>query len=238
VRPARSRAPGQVLGCAPRLRRWLLALLLCGAWAPRAEAQQAALLPPREARFEWDGGRRWLFATFSFRDVADATLLRKLRVGLPTTIILTGLLYAQGSEQPIASTLQNCKITWHVWEEMYRVELNRPDQLALARQWSPTLNGVLRRCAQSERLLVAHAGQVQDGRPLVLRGKVLINPISPELLQKIQSWISRPSNTATVSPGSILFSTFTGLFMTRIGEAERVIEFSTLPAIPSGTLGP
>ena len=34
------------------------------------------------------------------------------------------------------------------------------------------------------------------------------------------------------SPGSILFSTFTGLFMTRIGEAERVLEFSTRPVLP------
>jgi hypothetical protein len=204
-----------------------------GTLAPSAAAQELASSGSvRDARFEWDAGRRWLFVTLSFRDVADAAVLRKLTLGLPTTIILTGLLYAQGSDQPLASTLQNCKITWHVWEEMYRVEVNRPDQQAVLRHWSPTLNGVLRRCAQTERLLVAHSGQVQDERPLILRGKVLVNPVSPELLQKIQSWISRPSNTAAASPGSILFSTFTGLFMTRIGEAERVLEFSTRPVLP------
>jgi hypothetical protein len=209
-----------------------LAWLLLG-HASRAGAQEKVEPAPlREARFEWDAPRRWLFVSLSFRDVADAAVLRKLRLGLPTTIILTGLLYAQGSDQPLASTLQNCKITWHVWEEMYRVEVNRPEQPAVVRQWSPTLNGVLRRCAQTEHLLVAHSGQVEDDRPLVLKGKVLVNPISPELLQKIQSWISRPSNTAAASPGSILFSTFTGLFMTRIGEAERVLEFSTRPSVP------
>ena len=72
----------------------------------------------------------------------------------------------------------------------------------------------------------------RDGEPLILRGKVLVNPVSPDLLKKIQSWISRPSNTSAASPGSILFSTFTGLFMTRIGEAERVLEFTTLPVLP------
>jgi hypothetical protein len=199
---------------------------------PSARAQEAAINTPREARFEWDATKRWLFVTVSFRDVADAALLRKLTLGLPTTIILTGLLYVQDSDQPLASTLQNCKITWHVWEEMYRIEVNRPDQQAVLRHWSPTLNGVLRRCAQTERLLIAQQSQVEDNKPLILRGKVLVNPISPELLQKIQSWISRPSNTAAASPGSILFSTFTGLFMTRIGEAERVLEFSTRPSLP------
>jgi hypothetical protein len=219
--------------------RWVRALVaglslalstLCRA-AP-ARAQEAAPTQPREARFEWDASKRWLFVTVSFREVADAALLRKLTLGLPTTIILTGLLYVQGNEQPLASTLQNCKITWHVWEEMYRVEISRPDQQAILRHWTPTLNGVLRRCAQTERLLVAQQGQVESDRPLVLRGKVLVNPVSPDLLQKIQSWISRPSNTSAASPGSILFSTFTGLFMTRIGEAERVFEFSTRPTLP------
>ena len=210
-----------------------MAFGLLGMLARVALAQEASPSgAPREARFEWDATRRWLFVTLSFRDVADAAVLRKLTLGLPTTIILTGLLYTQGSEQPVASTLQNCKITWHVWEEMYRIEVNRPDQQAVLRHWSPTLNGVLRRCAQLERLLVAHSGQVLDERPLVLRAKVLVNPVSPELLSKIQSWISRPSNTAAASPGSILFSTFTGLFMTRIGEAERVLEFSTRPVVP------
>ncbi len=224
---------GRCRARAHSLKTWLLAGLLVGTLAPRAAAQELASTgSAREARFEWDAGRRWLFVTLSFRDVADAAVLRKLTLGLPTTIILTGLLYAQGSDQPLASTLQNCKITWHVWEEMYRIEVNRPDQQAVLRHWSPTLNGVLRRCAQTERLLVAHSGQVQDERPLILRGKVLVNPVSPELLQKIQSWISRPSNTAAASPGSILFSTFTGLFMTRIGEAERVFEFSTRPVLP------
>lgn len=225
---------------AARLRwRALLAAGLIGSSALPVGAQEAAPPDspapapntPREARFEWDTARRWLYVTLAFRDVADAGVLRKLKLGLPTTIVLTGILYAQGSDQPLASTLQNCKITWHVWEEMYRVEVSRPDQQAV-RQWSPTLNGVLRRCAQSERLPVAHISQLPDERPLVLRVKVLVNPVSQELLQKIQSWISRPSNTTGASTGSILFSTFTGLFMTQIGEADRVLEFSTRPFLP------
>jgi hypothetical protein len=218
--------------CTRRLGAWLALLSLTLGVPSSARAQEAAPAAAREARFEWDATKRWLFVTVSFRDVADAALLRKLTLGLPTTIILTGLLYAQDSDQPLASTLQNCKITWHVWEEMYRVEVNRPDQQAIMRHWSPTLNGVLRRCAQTERLLIANQGQVPEGKALILKGKVLVNPVSPELLSKIQNWVSRPSNTAAASPGSILFSTFTGLFMARIGEAERVFEFSTRAALP------
>jgi hypothetical protein len=172
-----------------------------------------------------------LYLSVGFRDVVDPSLLRKLRLGLPTTIILTGLLYAGQDPRPLASSLQNCKITWHVWEEMYRIELVSPNHRDVRREWTPTLNGVLRRCAEAERLLVADASQVAPGRVVTFRAKVLVNPVSPELLQKIQRWISRPSNTSAAPPGSILFSTFTGLFMTRMGEAERVVEFSTRPVV-------
>ena len=224
--------PSWRAGWARRARALFVLGLFGATLAVSAAAQDPGAAPAvRDARFEWDAARHWLFVSLSFRDVADASVLRKLRLGLPTTITLTGLLYTQGSEQPLASTLQNCKITWHVWEEMYRVEVSRPDQQAV-RQWSPTLAGVLRRCAQTERLPVAHVSQLPDERPVVLRAKVLVNPVSPELLQKIESWISRPSNNASASTGSILFSTFTGLFMTRIGEAERVLEFSTRPVSP------
>lgn len=199
-----------------------------------ASAQQVEVSKtPREARFEWDPTRKDLYASFAFRDVVDATVLRKLRLGLPTSIVLTGLLYAEGVERPLASTLQNCKITWHVWEEMYRIEIARPNQRAVARHWTPTVNGVLRRCAEADKLLVANVEQLPASAPaLVLKARVLVNPVSPELLAKIERWVTKPANTATASAGSVLFSTFTGLFMSRIGEAERVLEFGTAPASP------
>ena len=93
-----------------RRARVLLAACLLGGGALPAAAQEPPAPPlngPREARFEWDAARRWLFVTLAFRDVADAGVLRKLKLGLPTTIVLTGILYAQGTEQPLASTLQN-----------------------------------------------------------------------------------------------------------------------------------
>lgn len=188
---------------------------------------------PRTALFSWNSARSELYAHFSFRDVVDANLLKKLSRGLPTTIVFTGLVFRAGSPQPVSSTLQSCKVTWHVWEEMYRVELTRPNTAQPRRYWTPTVNGVLRRCVEARNLLVADVTQVRPGAAVYLKGKVQINPISPELLKKIKRWISRPSRTATVSPGSALFSTFTGLFMQRIGDAEQTHVLVTKVSIPS-----
>ena len=203
--------------------------------AGRGVAQAQSAVSPRAARLNWDAARQWLLVSVSFRDVASPSVVRNLRLGLPTTIVMTGLLFAADRDQPIATAVQSCKVTWHVWEEMYRVEATRSGQVGVKRTFTPTLNGVMRRCAEADRLVVARASQLPVGVPLSLRARVLVNPLSPDLLKRIKGWISRPSSTATASPGSKLFSTFTGLFMTRIGEADRVLEFSTRAALPRST---
>lgn len=191
--------------------------------------------PPstRPAHFEWTQQRDELLLSMSFRDVVDARIRRKLSRGLPTTIVLTAALYRPGTEEPLATTAQTCKVTWHVWHEAYRVQTTRPS--GSRTRWTTTLEGVLRRCAETHGLLVATNEQVPTDAPVYLRGRIQINPVSPELLKKIKRWVSRPVRTGTAAPGDALFSTFTGLFMRRIGEAEKTLHFvtpATQPTIP------
>ena len=184
----------------------------------------------------WDAARRFLYVGLSFRDIIDPSIQHKLRRGLPTTIVLTAALYRSELEQPIATTAQSCKVTWHVWKEVYLVEITRPGVHRVEK--TLTINGVLRRCAEirssrpSRLLLSANSSQVPVGVPVYMQAKVQVNPVSPELLQKIRRWVSRPTGTGTAAPGDALFSTFTGLFLQRIGEAERELEFSTRPVVP------
>lgn len=191
---------------------------------------QVAPIAVRTGHFQWDSSRQFLQLSVSFRDVATPEIIRKLKLGLPTTIVLTGVLRA--GQRSVGTTFQRCKITWHVWEEMYRVEVSRSMQPLLKRSWSPSVNGVLRRCAEADRLIVAQRSQVPSGQPLALQARVLVNPLSPQLLEKIKRWISRPSSAATATSASKLISTFTGLFMTRVGEAEAELKFVTRPSVP------
>jgi hypothetical protein len=121
-------------------------------------------------------------------------------------------------------------VTWHVWEEAWRVEITRPG--GSETRWIATVEGVLRKCAEARGLLAADRSQVRTSAPLYLRAKVQVDPLSPELLGKIKRWVSRPTGTATAAPGDSLFSTFTGLFLQRIGEAEAELKFVTKAVIP------
>lgn len=209
---------------------WLLTIALL--WPALARAQ-ARPVQTRDVQFEWDAEAKVLYLTTSFRDVIDPELQAKLSRGLPTTIVLTAAIYRAGSNTPTAlsTTAHTCKVTWHVWEEAYRVEINRPGGSQV--RWTTTVEGVLRRCAEVRRLLAGTAQQIPANTPLFCSAKVQVNPLSPEVLQKLKLWVLRPSGTGTAAPSDALFSTFTGLFLQRVGEAERELKFNSRPIAPT-----
>jgi hypothetical protein len=211
---------------------WLRALLLAGALLGTSSARAQAEPPvvQRDAVLEWDTDRSLLYLDMSFRDVVDASIRTKLSRGLPTTIVLAATIQRAGSNEPLSSTAQTCRVTWHVWEEAYHVEIIRPGSSQV--RWTTTLEGVLRRCAETRRLLAGDGGQVPRGVALYAKGSIQINPVSPEVLQKLKRWVMRPSSTGTAAPGDALFSTFAGLFLQRIGDAERELRFQTRGQIP------
>lgn len=194
------------------------------------DSNGAKKTPPRAAEFEWDSTKGELYVTLRFRDLIDDEIRRKLSRGLPTTIVFTGALYRRGSKTPVATTVQSCKITWLVWDEVYRIEMTGPDGNRTSA--SPTLEGVLRRCAEVRHLLVATTRELSVGVAVSLSARLRVNPVSPEILEKIKLWVTRPTPTGTAAPGDALFSTFTGLFMQRISEAERTLDIVTTEVVP------
>jgi hypothetical protein len=181
--------------------------------------------------FEWDAEAKLLYLSIGFRDVIDSELQAKLSRGLPTTIVFTAAIFRGGGAQPLSTTAHTCRVTWHVWEEAYRVEITRPGGSQV--RWTTTVEGVLRRCAEVRRLLAGTAAQIPTNIPLFCAAKVQVNPLSPEVVQKLKLWVLRPSGTGTAGPSDALFSTFTGLFLQRVGEAERELKFNSRPLLPT-----
>jgi hypothetical protein len=220
-------------GASLAVRHWLAtalaALLLLS--LPALAGAQTPPVATRDVLFEWDTEAKLLYLTVGFRDVIDPELRAKLSRGLPTTIVLTAAVYRSGTAQPLSTTAHTCKVTWHVWEEAYRVEITRPGGSQV--RWTTTVEGVLRRCADVRRLLAGTALQIPTNTPLFCSAKVQVNPLSPEVLQKLKLWVLRPSGTGTAAPSDALFSTFTGLFLQRVGEAERELKFNSRPALPT-----
>jgi hypothetical protein len=215
------------------VKRWVVALAcIASLILPASARAQARPVSTRDVLFEWDAEAKLLYLSVGFRDVIDQELQAKLSRGLPTTIVLSAAVYRAGvNGQPLSTTAHTCKVTWHVWEEAYRVEITRPGGSQI--RWTTTVEGVLRRCADVRRLLSGTALQIPLNTALSCSAKVQVNPLSPEVMQKLKLWVLRPSGTGTAAPSDALFSTFTGLFLQRVGEAERELKFNSRPTLPT-----
>lgn len=180
-------------------------------------------LPTKTATFTWD--KNLLRVTFAYRDAIDAEAEKKLSSGIPTVIVLRAYVFEEGGENPVALTAKSCRVAFDPWDEVYRIQLTQPggDSTVV----SPTLEGVLRRCAEAQKLAVVDRGRLKIDGTYLLQGIVEVNPVSKEILDRIKKWVSRPTGATTIGAGDALFGSFVGLFAARIGGADREIKFKT-----------
>lgn len=205
------------------VRRALLgAAMILVAGTARAEDGPPKVVP-RGATFAWDGGL--LRMTVSYRDVIDAEMQKKLTSGLPTVIVLRGYVFEEGAPSPVALTIKSCRVVFDPWDEVFRIQLAVPGSETNVP--SPTLEGVLRRCAEDKALPVVEASRLKpDGRYFV-SALVEVNPISKDMIERIRRWVSRPAGASGIGAGDALFGSFVGLFTARIGVADRQLAFRT-----------
>lgn len=218
--------------------RALLATSLAATTDARAEdPPKQEELPRRAANFAWDTTARGqeksgtlLRASFSFRDVIDKAMAEKLASGLPTVIAMRAYVLREGEANPVALAVRTCRVVYDLWDEVYRLKISGPggerDTAAL------NLDGVLRQCAEARDLPVAEKALLTAGKPHFLGVIVEVNPVSPQMLEQMRKWVSRPAGSTGIGPTDALFGSFVGLFVKQMGTADRTLRFRTQSVTP------
>jgi len=227
-----TRPPGRILA-----RIAAVVLAACLAWATAADARADDPPKPPEspeqltARASAVGlDKTSVVLGVAYRDAFDAKTLSKLKSGLPTVIALRGYLFREGEKAPVALTAKSCRVVYDLWEEVFRLQIVQPGKTTEATALS--VEGVLRQCGEAQRLHLAERTQMREGTRHFVAAIVEINPMSPETLDTIRRWVTRPSQSTAIGPGDSLFGSFVGLFVTRVGAAERRIAFRTGSFLP------
>lgn len=220
------------------MKRFIAFMLSCALAAPLpprvawAQAESKPLtpadLPRRGANFVWD--KSLLKASFSYRDVADAAFLRKLSSGLPTVIAMRAFVLEDGKTEPLALTVRTCRVVYDLWDEVYRIKLTIPGgerDIAVL-----NVEGVLRQCVEARDLPVVDRALLRPASPHFLGVIVDINPVSPQMLEQMRRWVSRPTGSTGITPGDALFGSFVGLFVRSIGASDATLRFRTQTFTP------
>lgn len=202
------------------------AALLAVPASARAQNPPPPTFTPHPVSWIWEP--KVLRVSVNYRQIINADIIKKINSGIPTVFVFSALLYEKGSKTPLAGSLmlKKCRATYDVWDEVYAVEIDQSGAGTLRYAAIATLDGVLRRCTQADRLLQPiERSQLKVGGSYELRWIVEVNPISEDLMDRIKLWISRPKGSATVGAGDALFGSFVGLFVAQIGRADRTLHF-------------
>ncbi len=205
---------------------WALALALALAALPAHAAPPPA---PKAAAFAWAGGQ--LRMSVAYREVLDGPLQNKVLNGLPTTVVLRAYVFEEGGSSPVALAIKTCKVTYDVWNEVFKVEVSQTGSPPRVDPAVVNLNGVLGRCAEAREMVLAQPSQLRPGGRYLVNALVEVNPVSPEMLERIRRWVSRPAGTTRIGAGDALFGSFAGLFVARLQSADRELAFRTQPFV-------
>ena len=215
------------------MRRWplqILALAIVTASSPRgaradddAAPKTPAALPARAAQIALDD--RLVTLTVGFRDVVDAEISKKLQSGLPTVLTMRGYVFPEAGGDPIALTAKSCRIVYDLWDEVFRIQLTQPGGQSSA--VAVNVEGVLRNCGEAKKMPLAARALMGDSVRYFVAVLVEVNPVSPEMLDRIKKWVTRPSGGSAIGPGDSLFGSFVGLFVAKVGDADKKLAFRT-----------
>ena len=215
------------------MKRWpltIIALALVSASSPRgaraeddATPKTPAALPARTAQITLDD--RLVTFTVSFRDVVDAEISKKLQSGLPTVLTMRGYVFPEAGGDPIALTAKSCRIVYDLWDEVFRIQLTQPGGQSSA--VAVNVEGVLRNCGEAKKMPLAARALMGDTARYFVAVLVEVNPVSPEMLDRIKKWVTRPTGSSAIGPGDSLFGSFVGLFVAKVGDADKKLAFRT-----------
>ncbi|MFT3767803.1 MAG: hypothetical protein QM820_20295 [Minicystis sp.] len=197
----------------------------------RADAEPPktpAALPQRTAQVVLE--KNTVKLTVSFRDVIDAEIAKKLQSGLPTVVTMRGYLFRESGGDPIALTAKSCRIVYDLWDEVFRIQLAQPGGPTSA--VAVNVEGVLRNCCEAKKLPLVDRALLGSSVRYFVATLVEVNPVSQEMLDRIKRWVTRPNGSNAIGPGDSLFGSFVGLFVARIGDADKKLAFRTQAFTP------
>lgn len=196
--------------------------------ADGAPPKTPAALPSRTAEVVTE--KTLVKISVAFRDVVDVEVKRKLLSGLPTVIAVRGYVLRDAGGDPIALAARSCRVVYDLWDEVFRIQITQLGGVTQA--VAVNLEGVLRSCAELKKLALGDRALLKEGQKFFVAAIVEVNPVSPEMLDRIKRWVTRPGGSTAIGPGDSLFGSFVGLFVARIGDADKKLMFRTQTFTP------
>lgn len=193
---------------------------LCVALAFAATTALAQSVATRRMQVRWSGHTP--LVGFAVDDFLTPEVVRKLKSGLPQTLVTRVYAYSERNPQPLAVSARSCRVVFDLWEEVYRVqqEDERRDRHSTTRK----LDEAVASCLRVSDMPIGDGLDAHHGERVYFAVIVELNPLSPDTVRRIRRWLSRSSGQQL--QGDAFFGSFVSIFVSRqMGTAERSVSF-------------
>jgi hypothetical protein len=180
----------------------------------------------KRARFEQSAGEIRL--TVGFRELFDAALLRQLRSGFATTVVMRLEIRSLPQGDLVAVAIRSVRAVYDLWQEKFIVVAESPQQSFTAK--FERVGDVVDRLTSFWRFPLLQASKLRLKQRYLVRGLVEVNPMNPELLKEVRRWLRNPQRRQRSGTGESFFGSFVSVFVNdRVSRAERTFKFRTQP---------
>lgn len=209
----------------------LLFFLVCLVFLQEIGYAQSSKITIRKLGVNWN--KRVPSLSFSATDFANDDVHRRLRSGLPQTIITRIYAYSENGYRPLAISVLSCRVIYDLWHDLYRVQVKTE---RMSYQKSLLLKeDVQRACLMFSKFPLGMPNDYDrvHRKKIYFAVVVELNPISDKTVEQIKRWLARSDERNQLTSGAF-FGSFVSIFVDRrIGSAEHSLSFrSPLYRVP------
>jgi hypothetical protein len=170
--------------------RWLMAPLLLGLFLEGALAQGDQIPAELSVQTSTRGGQ--LSVSFDVSDAFTEKFRQRLKGGLTRRAIIMIQLQDR-AEETIASVERLCQIRLEIWDDVLYVQTITAGKEQITRHI--LFDDALRACGKLKNLELARLETVSTRTPLSVGVRVVLNPVSSELLERAREFTSNPNGS-------------------------------------------
>lgn len=166
-------------------------------------------------------------ASFDVMSALDEEFRRRVDGGLESRVeIGTRLLDARGDV--VGQGGRSCKLLYSLWDEQVFVSITDVGSTRARIMSFETVEPALEACAQVRNLEVALAGALSLSKGYRLQVRVVLNPVSEEMVERSRQFITNPRGGARGRPNAVL-GAVAGLFGEFEGALGNVAAYESEP---------
>lgn len=181
--------------------KWTAALFVSTTLLGVSVSVSAAEVRPLEVRLRVENER--VTADFSVAPAVDDEFRRRVDGGLESRVeIATRLLDARG--ETVGRGGRTCKLLYSLWDEQVFLTLKDDDQPRARVFVFDTVEPAIAACVEVAGLSVGLAGALSLAKGYRLQVRVVLNPVSEDMVERSRQFITNPRGGARARPNAVL----------------------------------